>query len=108
MNAPCILHSLRVHVEENRRVILCAHGFQNHMVAAVWPEHGALKGIVTRESWMLVQHPEKGLLGLPLSGNGRTWKSQWENMDVMIEVCTALGWIEVHDWGLIEAALEHH
>lgn len=107
MNAPCILRQLRVRAEGSRGVLLCSPGFINQPVAAIWASHGPLAGIITEEGWMLVNHPEKGLLGLPLSGKGRTWETQWENLDVMIEICTEAGWTEVHDWALIQAALAH-
>lgn len=106
MNAPCILHSLRVIVEPDRIVQLCAPG-SAELVAAIKVEHGMLKGIVSK-SWMLIQHPDKGLLGLPLCGDHqRSWQFQWEHENVKIEVCTDLGWTEVHDWALVERALTY-
>lgn len=108
MNAPCILRQIRVHVEGTRRVLLCTPGQLSHPVAAIGPEHGFLLGTITDFGWMIVNYPGRDPLGLPLSGKGRTWETQWENLDVKIEICTNSGWTEVHDWALVKKAIANN
>lgn len=100
---PCTLHSIRIKVEENRVVPVYIPGGAEPLTA-VRHAHGYMRGIVTNNGWMLVQYPEKGLLGLPLFGESHSWQSQWENENIQVQVCMADGWTDVEDWNLIKAA----
>ncbi len=109
MNALCILYSVKVRVEKDRAVPLYDPD-TSELVAALRPAPLMVAGTITEDGWMLVSHPEKGLLGLPVLPDNRfrtSWKDQWENENVTLEVCTADGWVPVEDWSLIQTALNY-
>lgn len=80
------LHALKVRVEPNRLLVLCAPP-SGERVAALHPDHGEQIGTcrqVGSVTWVMFNHPAKGFLGLPLFGEQGSLEAAWEN--ALVEV----------------------
>jgi hypothetical protein len=52
-----------------------------------------------KPGWLLVEHPEKGKLGLPLHGMHSSWFAAWNNEDVEISLSKpGREWRPIEDW----------
>jgi len=95
---PCSLHSVRVRAEEGRVVRLRFPG-SVEFVGVLRSDHGDRTGIFTDNGWMIIFHPEKGMLGLPLEGERDSWCAAWEHENIQIELCTEAGWMDIDTIG---------
>jgi hypothetical protein len=102
MNAPCSLHAIRITVPEGHRLKLLSQK-SGDPAPALLPKHGQLAASV-EEGWMLIKHPEDGVVGLPLEGGQHSWKHAWEQEVVDIDICTLRGWSTPDTWKEIASA----
>jgi hypothetical protein len=108
----CSLHTVTITVAEGRVVHLYLRGKEGYLelAAAIRSTDGPFKGLIMDPDWMAVNHP-KGLLGLPIEGEKKSWFSAWDNADVDIEICTAAGPLLLEDpktdWELMRAEVRH-